>query len=203
LARRAGTHIQATGSARMFPPYLVLLRVGFTMPPALQRERCALTAPFHPYRFGLSDETAVSSLWHWPSSGLNARIPDVIRHTALRSSDFPPPRNMALYKVQGHPRGSGRPAHLLGLCYRIRICWTPSSSLSLPGAPSVPGHALRCGPETSVTSPLRRPCSRVEGVSEDNDRVVISMTSLFARATLRLQPHRPAQWAVLGSKCSS
>jgi len=32
-----------------FPPYLVLLRVGFTLPPALPTERCALTAPFHPY----------------------------------------------------------------------------------------------------------------------------------------------------------
>ena len=32
-----------------FPPYLVLLRVGFTLPPALPPERCALTAPFHPY----------------------------------------------------------------------------------------------------------------------------------------------------------
>jgi len=32
-----------------FPPYLVLLRVGFTLPPALLAERCALTAPFHPY----------------------------------------------------------------------------------------------------------------------------------------------------------
>jgi hypothetical protein len=34
--------------------------------------------------------TAVSSLWHWPSLSLDAQIPDVIRHTALRSSDFPP-----------------------------------------------------------------------------------------------------------------
>ncbi len=32
-----------------FPPYLVLLRVGFTLPPSLLPERCALTAPFHPY----------------------------------------------------------------------------------------------------------------------------------------------------------
>ena len=31
------------------PPYLVLLRVGFTLPPTLLPERCALTAPFHPY----------------------------------------------------------------------------------------------------------------------------------------------------------
>ncbi len=34
------------------PPYLVLLRVGFTLPPALLQERCALTAPFHPYPGG-------------------------------------------------------------------------------------------------------------------------------------------------------
>ena len=34
------------------PPYLVLLRVGFTMPPPLLPERCALTAPFHPYPGG-------------------------------------------------------------------------------------------------------------------------------------------------------
>src|ERR1700733_337602 len=31
-------------------PYLVLLQVGFTMPSLLPRTRCALTAPFHPYR---------------------------------------------------------------------------------------------------------------------------------------------------------
>src|SRR5579863_8736837 len=34
---------------------------------------------------------AVCFLWHWPSAGLDARIPDVIRHTTLRSSDFPLP----------------------------------------------------------------------------------------------------------------
>jgi hypothetical protein len=88
-----------------FPPYLVLLRVGFTLPPASQPERCALTAPFHPYRDQPSRrtpfrpaphlpkhvQTAVCFLWHWPSVGLETHIPDVIRHTALRSSDFPPP----------------------------------------------------------------------------------------------------------------
>ena len=86
------------------PPYLVLLRVGFTLPPALPPERCALTAPFHPYpgaeaascfRVARSPNRgvaeAVSFLWHWPSMGLEAHVPDVIRHTALRSSDFPPP----------------------------------------------------------------------------------------------------------------
>jgi len=31
-------------------PYLVLLRVGFALPAELLQPRCALTAPFHPYR---------------------------------------------------------------------------------------------------------------------------------------------------------
>jgi hypothetical protein len=94
-----------------FPPYLVLLRVGFTLPQPLQTERCALAAPFHPYSgagSGRSGEPfrqsqggppergvagAVSFLWHWPYTGFETRVPDVIRHTALRSSDFPPPED--------------------------------------------------------------------------------------------------------------
>jgi len=37
---------------------------------------------------------AVCFLWHWPSAGLDARIPDVIRHTTLWSSDFPLPERV-------------------------------------------------------------------------------------------------------------
>src|SRR5215471_5493969 len=37
-------------------PYLALLRMGFTVPPSLPSGRCALTAPFHPYR-PISGET--------------------------------------------------------------------------------------------------------------------------------------------------
>jgi len=83
------------------PPYLVLLRVGFAMPAALLQQRCALTAPFHPYpahsRKSVCEQDALSRmsgavcfLWHFPSSGLESALPDVIRHTALWSSDFPP-----------------------------------------------------------------------------------------------------------------
>jgi hypothetical protein len=32
---------------------------------------------------------AVYFLWHFPSARLEPDVPDVIRHTALRSSDFP------------------------------------------------------------------------------------------------------------------
>jgi len=86
------------------PPYLVLLRVGFALPAPLLERRCALTAPFHPY-LGVvvralsslqslhNDAAAVCFLWHFPSSAPSCKslgtLPDVIRHTALRSSDFP------------------------------------------------------------------------------------------------------------------
>src|SRR6202142_466513 len=87
VARRAGAHPACAG----FPPYLVLLRVGFALPAALLRRRCALTAPFHPY-LSLAAR-AVCFLWHFPSNDPACKsagvLPDVIRHTALRSSDFP------------------------------------------------------------------------------------------------------------------
>ena len=83
VARRAGTLPACAG----IPPYLVLLRVGFALPAALLRRRCALTAPFHPY-LSLAAR-AVCFLWHFPSNRLKPAVPDVIRHTALRSSDFP------------------------------------------------------------------------------------------------------------------
>ena len=49
MAHRAGT-LAALESAHAIPAYLVLLRVGFTMRRSLLSVRCALTAPFHPYR---------------------------------------------------------------------------------------------------------------------------------------------------------
>src|ERR1700754_574103 len=41
-------------------PYSVLLPVGFAMPSPLPETRCALTAPFHPYRRCLAAAQAVS-----------------------------------------------------------------------------------------------------------------------------------------------
>jgi hypothetical protein len=40
----------------------------------------------------------------WPSTGLNARVPDVIRHTALWSSDFPLPATSACARISGSDR---------------------------------------------------------------------------------------------------
>jgi hypothetical protein len=43
-----GPHTAAKSGC--LPPYLVLLQVGFAVPLMLPPARCALTAPFHPYR---------------------------------------------------------------------------------------------------------------------------------------------------------
>jgi len=90
LTRRAGACPKPDSQKPSpgLPPYLVLLRVGFALPVTLLQRRCALTAPFHPYRDVAAE--AVCFLWHFPSTGLEPGFPDVIRHTALRSSDFPP-----------------------------------------------------------------------------------------------------------------
>ncbi len=48
--------------------HIVLHQVGFTMRSPSPGTRCALTAPFHPYRSGRSQGPAVCFLWHFPSS---------------------------------------------------------------------------------------------------------------------------------------
>jgi len=70
------------------PPYLVLLRAGFSLPSALQRTRCALTAPFHPYPPPPS-RASVGGIFSVPLSFRSPR-PGITRRTALWSSDFPP-----------------------------------------------------------------------------------------------------------------
>ena len=85
--KRPTRRLRRTEQAR-FPSYLVLLRVGFAVPRALLPRRCALTAPFHPYPSLAA--RAVCFLLRFPSADFDTGIPDVIRHTALWSSDFPP-----------------------------------------------------------------------------------------------------------------
>ena len=65
--------------------------------------------PFPKKRGGVAE--AVSFLWHWPSAGFEAHVPDVIRHTALRSSDFPPPGWLRL-RESSRQRPPGPPARV-------------------------------------------------------------------------------------------
>ena len=71
----------------------ILLQVGFTLPPALPKERWALTSPFHPYPFGRLFSVALS---------LKSPSPAVNRHPALWSSDFP--RDKSKFAPQPHSR---------------------------------------------------------------------------------------------------
>src|SRR5215471_14379102 len=57
------------------------------MPAASLPRRCALAAPFHPY-LGLAAGRYIFC-GTFRRTGLNPALPDVIRHTALWSSDFP------------------------------------------------------------------------------------------------------------------
>ena len=84
-------------------PYLVLLRVGFTLPPVLPPARCALTAPFHPYPASafsvgvpLRGLEAVCFLWHFPWARAPQALPGTLPfgartflRSATRSSDCP------------------------------------------------------------------------------------------------------------------
>ena len=65
--------------------YLALLQVGFTLPHLLPSARCALTAPFHPYRkrryiFCGTGRQCTIAITHCPG---------VTWHSVLWSPDFP------------------------------------------------------------------------------------------------------------------
>jgi len=152
VAYRAGTRSRETEASQEIPPYLVLLRVGFALPAALLRRRCALTAPFHPY-LSLTAR-AVCFLWHFPSNDPAHKsagaLPDVIRHTALRSSDFPPALRRATVRSgcqQIHY--SARLSCTADIAGRMTRSLTPL--LWVRG-----GTCMSAGPRRSTTESIRR-----------------------------------------------
>ena len=79
LERPTREHARAARrSLSCMSPYLVLLRVGFTLPPTLPSARCALTAPFHPYRIAPKAMSAVSFLWHFPWTRAPQALPGTL-----------------------------------------------------------------------------------------------------------------------------
>src|ERR1035438_283776 len=110
----------ASVTRRNFPqtpsllPYLVLLRVGFSLPAELLLPRCALTAPFHPYptlRRGGIFSVALSV------EPLRTR-PAVSRPAALWRPDFPlPPPN----GTRGSDCPSGSLTRLLSHSSRLHV----------------------------------------------------------------------------------
>jgi hypothetical protein len=95
------------------PPYLALLRAGFCLPHPLRAARCALTAPFHPYRPRLLTfqcRIPAGGMFSVPLSFELPR-PGITRRTALWSSDFPP---SAFTRFRAIQSDGGRPTRCNG-----------------------------------------------------------------------------------------
>src|ERR1051325_11726332 len=97
--------------------YLVLLPVGFALPPPLPEARCALTAPFHPCRSPpvRAVELGGVFLWHFPSGrprrGLPGTVPPWSPDFPPSAQKFNPGRRAAI-----RPSGMGRFGMALPFC---------------------------------------------------------------------------------------
>jgi len=80
------TYPRVERSGPLLLSYLVLLRMGFTLPPGSLRTRCALTAPFHPYP-GTGRYLFCGT---FRKTRFERILPAVSRHAALWRPDFPP-----------------------------------------------------------------------------------------------------------------
>jgi len=79
---------KSSGSGQAILPYLVLLRVGFSLPLRLPATRCALTAPFHPYLRIRRSAGGIFSVALIRRTGFEPAPPAVNRHAALWRPDF-------------------------------------------------------------------------------------------------------------------
>jgi hypothetical protein len=106
---------------RLYSRSGALLPHHFTLTPAPKPQ----AASGSPSKGGVAE--AVSFLWHWPSMGFKAHVPDVIRHTALRSSDFPPPDCPRKQTIRQRPPGP--PAKTYSTANRVRAFHSNSARL--------------------------------------------------------------------------
>ena len=83
LLRFTRKRTRAVCRATRLPPYSTLLQAGFTLPPVLPPARCALTAPFHPYRARRRGGVFSVAL------SMGSRPPGVTWRPALWSPDCP------------------------------------------------------------------------------------------------------------------
>ena len=127
--RIANTEPFETGD--LFAAYLGLLAVGFTLPRLSPVARCALTAPFQPYRrndFRLGGVFSVALSRGSPRVG-------VTNHRALPSSDFPPTQEIC--------ERSPRPLHQAASIHSPSRFGEPLASNGNPSRPSVVSDSWR------------------------------------------------------------
>ena len=117
--------------------YLVLLRVGFALPPVLLQARCALTAPFHPYpahsenRQGGIFSVALSV--GWPLSQPPGRYP---AHCSAEFGLFSLPVLLSSGRNQNSRQTGGRPSGPAIYTHYYRCPGKPSDSAG-PGLQTV------------------------------------------------------------------
>jgi hypothetical protein len=139
------------------PPYLVLLRAGFCLPPLSPEARCALTAPFHPYPPSPSALRPRASAWH--ARGEPAPTPGAASSHAEPAAPELPARSAEseggryIFCATGP---SGCPARELP---GALSCW--SSDFPLPALVPSATPFLRTGPPKACrrqrsSSPLRQ-----------------------------------------------
>ena len=114
----AGPHLNGTPFTC---PYMVLLRMGFTMPGLLPDRRCALTTPFHPYH---------GRPWRYFFCGTFPRVAPAGRYPA------PYPRGARTFLPQHLSDSYERSSNRLAGGHYIRACTAASvrrvSSSALP-----------------------------------------------------------------------
>jgi hypothetical protein len=143
-----GPHQRATRAHRAGNPcplartrsYWLLLQVGFSVPPESPRARCALTAPFHPYR--PLAEPAVCFLWHCPASRLDWSLTSTLPYGARTFLPSPVP---AVTSVHPDHSGPCLIQQTRGRGHSGRGCFQGAR----PGGPWAPGFQARAG----TTSP--------------------------------------------------
>jgi hypothetical protein len=114
LARRASTHPRP-GSGRRIPSLFGLAPCGVYPATTFTGGAVRSYRTFSPLPQAMKP-VAVFSLWHWPSLSLNAQIPDVIRHTALRSSDFPLPKHASASAATARRTCNSMLVHIADFC---------------------------------------------------------------------------------------
>ncbi len=112
VTRRAGTFSQAKFSPHPGPSLFGLAPCGVCPARCITAAAVRSYRTFSPLPGHPKMHQAVCFLWHLPSTGLEPGFPDVIRHTALRSSDFPPspPESAESDRPVQLPTGSLYPA---------------------------------------------------------------------------------------------
>ncbi len=151
-------------------PYLVLLPVGFAVPLPLPVARCALTAPFHPYRPGSKEPG-----WRFAFCGTFPRVAPAGRYPApyFRGARTFLPRDQI-------PRAAVRPSGAGALW----AGWRPPSSAALRGVKPRSNGSLCCGY-------IRRLLYRMWGVCP--------MWRVFPGGDFGIVRKRPVFWMALTS----